>query len=331
MVKKKKGAKNSKKIDGWKVATIILAIIVLIQLSLPHESGASKAQIKEKIENLFKKSGVSGEVKSIKEESGLYNITVSSPQGDTNLFVTLDGKNFVPLVVPMEALERQVSSQPNEQPAQEIPKSQKPKVELFVMSYCPFGTQMEKGFLPVLKLLKDDIDFSIKFVNYAMHPSQGEVEENLRQYCIQKEQKDKFYDYLSCFLEKGDSSSCITKTQINKEKLSACEKSTDKKFNVTKNLNDHSSWLNGRFPRFLIHDEENKKYGVQGSPTLVINGVQAQTARDSASILKTICSSFTNPPEKCNTELSSAQPSPGFGFSEATSQNMQAAAAACGA
>ena len=37
------------------------------------------------------------------------------------------------------------------------PKKEKPEVELFVMSHCPFGTQIEKGMLPVARLLGDKI------------------------------------------------------------------------------------------------------------------------------------------------------------------------------
>jgi len=73
-------------------------------------------------------------------------------------------------------------------------KKDVPEVELFVMSHCPYGTQMEKGILPVVELLGDKIDFKIRFVYYAMH-GEKEVNEEARQYCIQKEQKDKFISY----------------------------------------------------------------------------------------------------------------------------------------
>ena len=43
-----------------------------------------------------------------------------------------------------------------------VPKSDKPLVELFVMAYCPYGTQAEKGLIPVIELLGDKIDASIK-------------------------------------------------------------------------------------------------------------------------------------------------------------------------
>ncbi|MBU3941884.1 MAG: hypothetical protein KKF74_03150, partial [Nanoarchaeota archaeon] len=49
-----------------------------------------------------------------------------------------------------------------------MPKKDKPEVELFVMSHCPYGTQIEKGMLPVARLLGDKIDFNIRFCSYAM-------------------------------------------------------------------------------------------------------------------------------------------------------------------
>jgi hypothetical protein len=42
-------------------------------------------------------------------------------------------------------------------------------------------------------------DVNVKFVQYIMH-GQKEADENVVQYCIQKEQKDKYIDYLNCFL-----------------------------------------------------------------------------------------------------------------------------------
>jgi hypothetical protein len=48
-------------------------------------------------------------------------------------------------------------------------KREKPDVDVFVMSYCPFGTQIEKGLLPVWDLLGDKINLNIRFVDYAMH------------------------------------------------------------------------------------------------------------------------------------------------------------------
>ncbi len=205
-------------------------------------------------------------------------------------------------------------------------KKDKPEVELFVMSHCPYGTQIEKGILPVVETLGSKISFTVKFCDYAMH-GQNELNEELQQYCIQKEQNAKYLAYLNCFLEKGDSAGCIDSTGIDKTKLSACIKATDEAYSVTKNFEDKTTWAGGNYPPFTVFQTEVDKYGVQGSPTLVINGVIASSARDPASLLDAICTGFKTPPTECSTELSSATPSAGFGFETTTTAS---SSGACG-
>ena len=190
-------------------------------------------------------------------------------------------------------------------------KKETPEVELFVMSYCPFGTQMEKGILPVVELLGDKIDFTVKFCDYAMH-GKKELDEQLLQYCIQEEQNDKFIDYLKCFLKEGKSDECIKEVEIDEAKLNTCIGIADARYKVSEDYEDKSTWK-GAYPTFNIYKEDVDKYGVSGSPTLVINGVTALTNRDPASLLDAICTGFIEKPEECNEELSSRVPSPGFG------------------
>ncbi len=182
-----------------------------------------------------------------------------------------------------------------------IPKSSKPTVELFVMSYCPYGTQAEKGIIPAIKALGNSVDFKLRFVYYSMH-GWKELQENLRQYCVQKEHPDKLFDYLSCFLNNSDSSSCLAKYNLN---VSSCMESADKEFNNT----EQSSLCN-------IDKELNQKYGVSNSPTLVINGVKASpSSRSPAAYLALICSAFTSRPSGCSASLPTSSYSPGFGYS----------------
>jgi glutaredoxin len=201
-----------------------------------------------------------------------------------------------------------------------VTKSDKPKVEVFVMSYCPYGTQIEKGIIPVVELLKDKIDFSLKFVYYAMH-GQKEIDENTRQYCIEKEQSTKLIPYLTCFLQASDSAGCLKSASIDSTKLDACVKAADAQFSITKNFADNSTWLSGKYPKYDVYAAENTKYGVKGSPTLVINGAQAASARDPASLLKTICSAFNKAPSECSQTLSSASPGAGFGTAAAAASS----------
>jgi len=216
---------------------------------------------------------------------------------------------------------------PTQPEAPTVPKTDKPVVELFIMSHCPYGTQMEKGILPVVKVLEEDIDFDLNFVYYAMH-GETEVREQQAQYCIQRDQKELLQDYLLCFLEAGDSAGCLESIGVDMTQLDACNAEIDEEFKLTENLEDQSSWLSGRFPLFDTDKADNEKYGVRGSPTLVINGVQASSGRDSSSLLKTICGAFNEAPAGCETVFESGNPSPGFGFDEASAGN--AAAAGCG-
>ena len=203
-----------------------------------------------------------------------------------------------------------------------MPKKDKPEVELFVMSHCPYGTQIEKGMLPVARLLGDKIDFNIRFCSYAMH-GEKELDEQTLQYCIQKEYNDKYLDYLACFLKDDKTDECLKEVELD-GKLDECIAETDAEFKITEKFNDKSTWSGGRFPLFDIDKELNEKYGVRGSPNLVINGVTAKSGRDPASLLDAICTGFNVKPAECNEELSSANPSAGFGFETSASASTDA-------
>lgn len=200
-----------------------------------------------------------------------------------------------------------------------VPKSEKPNIELFVMSHCPYGTQIEKGFLPVIDLLGDKIDFNIKFVDYAMHDLK-EINEEINQYCLMEQYPDKFLRYLKCFLSASNSNACLAELGLSIVDLENCSSSIDEKFNITENYNDRQMW-HGSYPSFDIYKEDNMKYNVQGSPTLIINGQEMMTQRDPNSLLKTVCLAFSEVPVECKETLSSDPPSPGFGFGETTTQD----------
>lgn len=278
--------------------------------------------------------GTEAQVETPVLEGGLYKLKVGLPGGrSVDAFMTIDGKQFFPQAISMAEFGKEEAATPEDNPTDEsapaaaksVTKSAKPKVEAFVMSHCPYGTQIEKGLIPAVKALGNAIDFKIRFVNYAMH-GKKEVDEQLSQYCIQEEQNDKYLDYLGCFLKDSQSASCLKTAKINEAKLKTCIAAADKKFSITKNYDDQSTWK-GQFPPFNTDDALNVKYGVQGSPTLIINGAQSEAGRDSASLLKAMCDAMEKPSKACSTKLSSAAPAPGFGEGTDTSGG---AAAGCG-
>lgn len=235
------------------------------------------------------------------------------------LFMALNGKlNLFVAAKDEPVIANQQPTANNNQPAPaNIPKSNKPVVEVFVMSYCPFGLQMEKAVLPAWELLKNKADISIKFVSYAMHGLK-EVEENTRQYCIATEQADKYIPYLKCFSGKDDYKACLKEAKVSESKMNNCVAATDKKFGTIVKYNDQSTWLSGRYPVYPVHADLNTKYGVQGSPTFIINGVEASVGRTPEAVKQAICAAFNTAPSECGTTLSTGSPVAGFGTGTGT-------------
>lgn len=317
---------------------IIFSVLLSLALSACSNKTAmktisieeAKAQVVDFVNNNLMPEGQTVSVKEITEDRDLYKLVINMSSGqEITSYITKDGAKFFPQVMDVEEvkMENQEKKDAPEasKPVAQAPKADEVSVELFVMSHCPYGTQVEKGILPVLETLGDKIDFVVKFNDYAMH-GKKELDEQLNQVCIQENEPEKYAEYLTCFLEADDGEGCLKGAKINQSKLSTCVAATDKEYKVTELYNDKSTWKSGRFPQFNVSQTDNQKYGVTGSPSLVVNGAKISSARDAASLLATICSGFNNPPEECSTELSSTPPSPGFGF-EGSGSNT---AAGCG-
>ena len=286
----------------------------------------AKAKATDFINNNLMGEGQKADVKEVVEENGLYKVVVNTGgTQDIESFMSKDGKTFFPQALDVDEVKSQTNQTQNETSAvaQVTNKNDKPKVELFIMSHCPYGTQIEKGILPVIETLGNKIDFELKFCDYAMH-GEIEIKEQLNQYCIQKEQPEKLISYLKCFLEDSDGAGCLNTVGINKTKLKNCTDSADQQFKVTELLNDKSSWK-GSFPKFTVDQASVNQYGVQGSPTLVVNGEQISVSRSPEAIKQVICKAFNKEPKACDTVLSTSQASPSFGAGTAT----QGAAADC--
>lgn len=305
------GLKNKKEVLLIGFAVLVAAALGAYALYF-RTTGLSISDAKVLAEKFINENllgqGMTASIENIVEEGGLYKISLDVSGQAATSYLTKDGKLFFTQALDIAEIEKQAADAKKQA---ETVKSDKPEVELFVMSYCPYGTQMEKGILPVLGALGDKINFLLKFVGYAMHDKK-EVDENTRQYCIQKEQNDKLSGYLTCFLKAGDATGCIASTGVDNAKLANCVSAADAQFSITKNFNDKNSW-SGQYPPFDINKADNEKYSVQGSPTLVINGTTVSTQRDPASILQAICSAFNNQPTECLNQLSAEQPAAGFG------------------
>lgn len=340
VAKKKTAKKESSKKSGesifknyWAVAALVLAILLVLSLTLnsPATGSVSAETAAENLVEFAESQGASAEVVEVNDEGQFYEVVLSIEGQNLPLYVTKDGKSFTQQIIEFEESSETPAtpSTPSEPAPTNVPQTAKPEVELFVMSICPYGTQAEKGIIPVVDLLGDKIDFKLRFVSYAMHDL-PEVDENTVQYCIQQEEPEKLTEYLSCYLEENDPTTwdaCIDSVGINRAAVESCVDATNEEYEILDLYADKSTWSGGRFPMYPVEADLNTQYGVRGSPTLVINGVQSNAGRSASSYLAGICAAFTDAPEECSEDLSSlGNPGPGFGFDAQGG----AAAAGCG-
>lgn len=301
--------------NPWILSTFVLGVLVLIliigsfsgKLTGNVVSGDSAGQ---QMLDYFNSNGVEDlTIKSVDDVSGVYKVNFEYQGAVVPYYVTKDGK-YAGSLSPL-SLSNSDSSGSKTQPQKDIPKSSKPFVELYVFTYCPYGLQMEKAMIPVAKLLGSKIDFKIRQIG-AMHGDFEKVEAE-RQLCIEKNYPNKYLDYITAFAEntaigdcKGDAtcltpklSSLYSKLGIDANKINSCMNTDgDKLYNAE------------------LSNSESK--GVSGSPTIIINGVEASLSRSPDAVKTAICAAFNGAPSECSQTLSTNQASSGFGVSQST-------------
>jgi hypothetical protein len=328
--KRTKPATGGKKFVIIISSVLILLILIAAGLVIYSKTAHTKKVLKpeeakvvaEKFinENLVSPSN-KATVKSAVLEGDVYNITLTVGRKDYNSYMTKYGDKFFESGLDMVKFAAEnkaknaaadntgAAATDNTKAATQVTnvqKTEKPKVELFVMTECPYGLQAEKGILPAFAALGNKIDAKIRFVHYFMHGDKEE-QETYNQICIRDEQAAKYDSYLNCYVIEGNSAKCVTQTGVDKAKMDSCVAAKAKDI-------------------YKTDSALSNKYGVEGSPTLVINGVQANAGRDSASYLAGICSAFKVAPAECSKKLSSTAPAAGFGAGAAAAGS---AAASC--
>ncbi|PIN69109.1 hypothetical protein COV93_06690 [Candidatus Woesearchaeota archaeon CG11_big_fil_rev_8_21_14_0_20_43_8] len=192
--------------------------------------------------------------------------------------------------------------------ATETTKTNKPKVLMFVMSFCPYGQQMMAVMKPVFELFGDKVDIEPHFVIYGSASYKGkessycmgdlcsmhglyELEEDIRQACIWNDDHKAYWDYSECISQK-----------CSKANLDSCWKSCADDFDidtaeVEKCQKDEGKTMMG------LEKMLNSQYGVQGSPTVFINGETFKGQRTPEDMKKAICSTFADVPSECSQTL----------------------------
>jgi glutaredoxin len=300
------------RINPWMVATAILAVALVAVLATgfsltgkvaftgsnfltPEEAGKKAVEYINK--NLVQ-SGTSASFVSANDLGSVYEVITSYQGKQIKVYTTKDGTFLF-----LSAFDTSVNLQKEQPPSQEFKpeKTDKPVAQLFVMSFCPYGQAAEKAMKPVVDLLGDKTTIEPHFIvsvsGTTVNSLHGEYEanEDMRQACIWKYYGQKtFWNYVD-----------YIDNNCNRDNIDTCWK------DAAKNAGVDVSKIEDCFTKEgleLMKSEEalTSKYGVTGSPTLIINGATYNGARTPEAYKQAICSAFTTPPSECSQTLSSS-------------------------
>ncbi|MEM5827971.1 MAG: hypothetical protein QW197_00465 [Candidatus Aenigmatarchaeota archaeon] len=299
------------KLDIWKISTFVLLVALIITLYYSNFSSSlgffalknnqNANEIGKKVIDYINKNlvqpGTSASLKDVKFDSslGLYVVTTEYQGNEIPVYVSPNG-NFLILGSVLD-----MSKQLNlaSQSQQQIPKSDRPKVELYIFSYCPYGVQAQSAFIEVAKAMKDYADFYVRFFSH-MH-GEFERQQNMIQECIIRMYPQKYWDYAKIFVEEIYNKCYGNVTCDKEESIKAMQRVG---INATEILNCVQT-KGSEYYNEDIKLAEN--LGLTGSPSFVINGVYvSNVVRTPDGIKNVVCQAFNNPPAICNQTLGSS-------------------------
>lgn len=336
------------------VAVVITGILILANntsFALPNILGTSDSKIAQKAIDYINNSGLSSTpvtLVKVGEASGLIKVTIKVGTNTFDSYVTKDGKLLFPQAYTMTATKTAPSAAANQnaaastqkpaQTAASVTKTDKPVLEAFVVSSCPYGLQMQRAMADAVKSVPAlASNIVVRYIGSisggkvtSMHdsaPGGAEGQENLRQICIRDEQASKYWSYVSCYMQKasgtlpngmplGDSEGCLASTGVDTAKVNAC-------------MSDSKRGLAYAQTDF----DENTKYSVQGSPTLILDGASIDETsfggRSSDAMRAIICAASTSAPSFCSKTLNTASAAVSFSATYASATGGTAANTNC--
>ncbi|MBN2052139.1 DsbA family protein [Candidatus Woesearchaeota archaeon] len=185
----------------------------------------------------------------------------------------------------------------------------KPQIDFFVMSYCPYGNQAEEGIEPAYQLLKDKAIFNPRYVIYenygggganycidsgklcSMHGIQ-ELNQDVRELCVNKHMGiGKWFEFAlamnsECTYQNADTcwEAVATKLKLDVAKIKKCQA-------------DEAVAL------LTAEKALGDKLGVSGSPTVFIDGEAYNGGRTPENYKTALCEKYDAAPNECSTNL----------------------------
>ena len=264
--------------------------------------------------NLLTEAGVSAKIIDANDAgNGLYAMSFEIYQDGKKVSAGTVYANSEKLVVGQAFdLAKPLPKQPaTTQPAAtaQPPKSDKPVVDLYVMSFCPFGNKAEDTFKPVYDLLGSKITFNVHYIvstsgnNVTSLHGPTEVVEDEREACVLKN-----YD-MNAWMNVAH----YVNGYCGSAQTPSCFADAAKQFGIDANKIDSCVTTDG-VALMKENEAASTAAGANGSPTMTINGVQTTVVYQyggSDAYKQAICDAFNTAPSECSVTLPTATTSQG--------------------
>lgn len=288
------------KLNYWMVASVVLVVVLIAIVAVNSFSEISKQAAQQKIVDLAAASGLNLSVLAVEDKGSFYQINYSI-QGQAGLIdISKDGK-YVGQMSAYPETKKTTTTDSSSQNTQTttVPKSDKPKVELYVWAYCPYGILAQGPMAEVANLLKASADFEI--VPYYDGHGAFETQENKIELCVQKLYKDKYWAYAAKFVSTIYPKCSATKT-VDCDKTESAKVMSSLGIDSAKVMSCVSTDGDALYTAAQAKAQQN---GVTGSPSVVINGVISNAARTADAYKTAVCAAFNNAPSACSSKLNS--------------------------
>jgi len=299
--------------------TFAALIIILVLLATTSPDGQNPpVSLKECSNRVIQyvnqnmvQTGTSATLITTSEDRGLYGIKIQYQSQQMTLYTTRDCSLLFTGYYDMDNPGGTCNSGNGQNTQQGSPvKSERPVVDLYVMAFCPYGTQAETVMMPVVDLLGSKADIRLRYITtvsgstadtVASLHGPAEAQEDLRQICIQKIAPEKFWNYIARFNDQCYPASASPDTQRSCWMNASIQAGID-----TARIETCVSGPEG-IALLKTDESDANRNGATGSPTLIINGVTYSGARAPEAYKQAICNSIMTVPVECNTTLSGSQ------------------------
>lgn len=268
---------------------------------------------------------------SAEDLGSLVLLTYKTSDGSPlKIYTTKDYKYLIQNAAPTKDIKKSVEdaiqelASVQENQMKETPKSDKPEVKLFIMSFCPYGNVAEQAFNSVVDTLGDAFTLEPVYIIYdeTVNPSYNAQN---TEYCMVDEQNVAYCSLHGINeLMQGVREIAVYKLygvgiwadyvgtvdrQCSLQNIENCWKTAAEGMNLS--VSDIEAYYNEHLYEILADQKEKTfSFAKFGSPSIIINGKDYNGGRTSEAFKTAVCNAFTTLPEDCNITLSQGEPTP---------------------